>query len=117
MKNILVGFIALTVLNACNSIDENLDKEGQAKVEEAKIEMDKEDTYRKFVLKNRIETIKASAFQYKFGEPVEQGILVYETKYDYKGNILKASPPKPFYEVGGTGREEWKPYLFKNSSF
>ena len=29
----------------------------------------------------------------------------------------KASPPKPFYEVGNVVREEWKPFLFKNSSF
>ena len=87
MKNRLVGFIALIILHSCIAVDENIDNDAQAKVE-TEIEIDKEDTYRKFVLKNRIETIKASAFQYKFGEPVEQGILVYETKYDYKGNIL-----------------------------
>lgn len=88
MKNILVGFIALMILNGCNSIDENIDNDVQAKVEEAEIEIDKEDTYRKFVLKNRIQTKKASAFQFKFGEPLEQGVLVYETAYDLKGNIL-----------------------------
>ena len=37
---------------------------------------------------NRIQTKKASAFQFKFGEPLEQGVLVYETAYDLKGNIL-----------------------------
>lgn len=37
--------------------------------------------------------------------------------YDFKGDILKAEPPKPFYEVGNVIREEWKPFLFKNSSF
>lgn len=88
MKNRLVGFITLIILNGCNAVDENIDNDGQAEVEAAEIELDNEDTYRKFVLKNRIESIKASAFQYKFGEPIEQGILVYETKYDYKGNIL-----------------------------
>ena len=37
--------------------------------------------------------------------------------YDYRGGILKASEPRPFYEIGSVVREEWKPYLFKNSSF
>ena len=88
MKNRLVGFIALITLNGCNAVDENIDNDGQAEVSVSEVEIEEEDTYRKFVLKNRIETKKASAFQYKFGEPIEQGILVYETNYDRKGNIL-----------------------------
>ncbi len=88
MKNRIVGFIALLILNGCNAVDENIDNDIQAKVKSVETEIDREDTYRKFVLKNRIETKKASAFQYKFGEPIEQGILVYETNYDRKGNIL-----------------------------
>ena len=88
MKNRLVGFIALITLNGCNAVDENIDNDGQAEVSVSEVEIEEEDTYRKFVLKNRIETKKASAFQYKFGEPIEQGILVYKTNYDRKGNIL-----------------------------
>ena len=88
MKNRIVGFIALLILNGCNAVDENIDNHSQAKVKSVETEIDREDTYRKFVLKNRIETKKASAFQYKFGEPIEQGILVYETNYNRKGNIL-----------------------------
>ena len=88
MKNRLVGFIALITLNGCNAVDENIDNDGQAEVSVSEVEIEEEDTYRKFVLKNRIETKKASAFQYKFGEPIEQGILVYETNYDRKGNTL-----------------------------
>jgi len=88
MKNRLVGFIALITLNGCNAVDENIDNDGQAEVSVSEVEIKEEDTYRKFVLKNRIETKKASAFQYKFGEPIEQGILVYETNYDRKGNTL-----------------------------
>ena len=88
MKNRLVGFIALITLNGCNAVDENIDNDGQAEVSVSEVEIEEEDTYRKFVLKNRIETKKVSAFQYKFGEPIEQGILVYKTNYDRKGNIL-----------------------------
>jgi len=88
MKNRIVGFIALLILSGCNAVDENIDNNSQAKVKSVETEIDREDTYRKFVLKNRIETKKASAFQYKFGEPIEQGILVYETNYNRKGNIL-----------------------------
>jgi 5-methylcytosine-specific restriction endonuclease McrA len=34
--------------------------------------------------------------------------------YDYKGQILKAEPPQPFYEVGHVVRPEWKPFLFRS---
>ena len=88
MKNRLVGFTALIILNGCNAVDEKIKNDSQTKVKISETEIDKEDTYRLYVLKNRIETKKAWAFQYKFGEPIEQGILVYETNYDGKGNIL-----------------------------
>jgi len=88
MKNRLVGFTVLILLNGCNLVDEKINNDSQVKVAVPEVEIDEEDTYRKYVLKNRIETKKASAFQYKFGEPIEYGILVYETIYDRKGNIL-----------------------------
>jgi hypothetical protein len=88
MKKIIVGFTVLVLLNGCNAVDEKIKNDSQTRVAVSEAEIDKEDTYRKYVLKNRIETKKASAFQYKFGEPIEQGILVYETNYNRKGNIL-----------------------------
>jgi hypothetical protein len=88
MKNRLVGFTVLILLNGCNSVDEKINNDSQVKVAVPEVEIGEEDTYRKYVLKNRIETKKASAFQYKFGEPIEHGILVYETNYDRNGNIL-----------------------------
>ena len=88
MKNRLLGFTALVLLNGCNAVDEKIKDDSQSKVAISETESDKKDTYRLYVFKNRIETKKARAFQYKFGEPIEQGILVYETNYDSKGNIL-----------------------------
>ncbi len=88
MKNRLVGLIALILLNACTGVVEDVKNDSQSKVAVSETEIDKKETYRRYVLKNRIETKKARAFQYKFGEPKEQGILVYETNYDSKGNIL-----------------------------
>jgi hypothetical protein len=88
MKNRLVGLIALILLNACTGVVEDVKNDSQSKVAVSVAVFDKKDTYRLYVFKNRIETKKAMAFQYKFGEPIEQGILVYETNYDRKGNIL-----------------------------
>ena len=88
MKNIIVGFTALILLNGCNDVGEKVKNDSQTKVAISEAEIDTEDTYRQYVLKNRIATKKAWAFQYKFGEPMEEGILVYATNYDRKGNIM-----------------------------
>lgn len=87
MKNRLIGFTALILLNGCNDVGEKIKNDGPTKIAVSEAKIDKEATYRKYVLKNKIETKKAWAFQYKFGEPIEQGILVYGTNYDRKGNI------------------------------
>ncbi len=58
MKNRLVGFTALIILNGCNAVEEKINNDSQAKVAVSEVEIDKEDTYRKFVLKNGIQIIE-----------------------------------------------------------
>jgi len=89
MKNILVGIIASVLFIGCNSgvsevSDEIVKDNSEDVVTSENLE---EDAYRKYVQKNKIKNKKAWAYQYKFGEPNEQGILVYETNYDGNGNI------------------------------
>lgn len=88
MKNRIVVFTSLILLNSCNAVDEKIKNDSQPKAALSQTEIDKGDTYRMYILKSRIENKKAWAFQYKFGEPIEAGVLVYETNYDRKGNIL-----------------------------
>ena len=56
MKNIIVGFTALILLNGCNDLGENIENDSQTKVVVSEAEIDNEDTYRRYVLKNRIDT-------------------------------------------------------------
>lgn len=88
MKNKILGFVALGLLIGCSEVSEDINKNGKTEVIVSETEIEEEDAYRMFVLKNKVETKKAWAFQYKFGEANEEGILVYEAKYDNNGNII-----------------------------
>jgi len=88
MKNLLIGIIALGFLSGCNSgVNEEV-SEKNLNVNETSEDPVVEGSYRIFIHKHGVKTKKALAFQYKFGEPVGDGILVYETNYDSKGNLL-----------------------------
>ena len=88
MKKLIKGIIVLGLFTSCNSeVGENGIVSQDAVIESSENAVE-ENTYSKYVQQHGIESQKAWAYQYKFGEPMEEGILVFETKYDKNGNIL-----------------------------
>lgn len=85
IKKIVVGLLTIITFSVISCESDNKEKVSNKTKKEVKLETD---AYQQKLSKNKVKSIKAIAVQYKFGEPSDERIHLYQTNYNEKGYLV-----------------------------